>query len=63
MSNVDLTLTDAAAATASRRTLGNGAQQAAAGTQTVGHPHAKITVAAVAPTSPATDDIWLDTSI
>ncbi len=52
---------DGPAETASLRTLGNDAQQAAPGTQTVGHPHAKITVSTVAPTaSDGVDgDIWI----
>lgn len=57
---------DAAAGTASRRTLGTGAAQAAAGD----HAHSgsyvvgtvTLTVASSAPGSPTTNDLWVDTT-
>lgn len=55
---------DLVVASPSRRTLGTGAQQAMPGNDTriASHPHAKITVANVAPASPAVGDIWVDSA-
>lgn len=50
---------DAAAGTASRRSLGTGAAQAVPGDRL----QVRVTVAGVAPAAPAVGDVWIDTSI